>query len=125
MSDTTDYDFSNGFTQLATIIQHHQQPSFAAELQKGIAKLTLAELPLQKGLQQSSVALDDDLSVMLRTIKHEGCVIKAVAAISYNGMIAGCSCADDPTPLNLITEMCEVELLMDTITGMSLVTLLE
>ncbi|MCW9015161.1 MAG: hypothetical protein OQL06_15445, partial [Gammaproteobacteria bacterium] len=28
--------------------------------------------------------------------------------IFYSGIIAGCSCADDPTPTDEITEYCEV-----------------
>lgn len=68
------------------------------------------QLPLQQGLSASSYALDDKFSVMIMNASEEAGFIHAKAGIFYSGIIAGCSCADDPTPTNELNEYCEVQL---------------
>ena len=34
--------------------------------------------------------------------------IRVKAGLAYNGIIAGCSCSDDPTPIDETNEYCEV-----------------
>jgi hypothetical protein len=40
-------------------------------------------------------------------------------------VIAGCSCADDPTPTNELDEFCELQLDIDKLTAVATVTLLD
>lgn len=70
-------------------------------------------LPLQQGLSQSNHALTDDLAVILLHSHEEGNRLHIKAGIFYKGIIAGCSCADDPTPIDEITEYCEVVVHID------------
>jgi hypothetical protein len=43
--------------------------------------------------------------------------IQVHLGVLYAGIIAGCSCADDPSPLDTITEHCELVLDIDPGTG--------
>jgi len=46
------------------------------------------------------------------------------AGLLYAGIIAGCSCADDPTPIDEVTEYCVVRFDIDKATAETKVTLL-
>jgi len=51
-------------------------------------------------------------------------VIRVKAGIFYTGVIAGCSCADDPTPIDEQNEYCVVQFDIDRTTADATVTLL-
>jgi hypothetical protein len=61
---------------------------------------------------------------MIISAADEGNTIRARAGIFYTGIIAGCSCADDPTPVNEENEYCEVQLDIDKATAATTVILL-
>ena len=61
---------------------------------------------------------------MIISVADEGSIIRAMAGIFYTGIIAGCSCADDPTPVNEESEYCEVQLDIDKATAETTVVLL-
>jgi hypothetical protein len=46
------------------------------------------------------------------------------AGIFYTGVIAGCSCADDPTPVDELNEYCVVQFDIDRMTAETTVRLL-
>jgi len=101
-------------------------PDFNAILRQEIERLTADQLPLQQGLSTGSHALDNRLRAMIISASDEGNTIRARAGIFYSGIIAGCSCADDPTPVNEENEYCEVQLDIDKATaGMTVVLLAE
>jgi hypothetical protein len=50
-------------------------------------------------------------------------VIRVKAGIFYQGVLGGCSCADDPTPASEINEYCEVQLDIDKSTAATAVEL--
>jgi len=99
-------------------------PAFAAILKQEIEQAGAAPLPLQQGLSVSSVALGDKISVMINGISEDAGFIHARAGIFYSGIIAGCSCADDPTPVGENSEYCEVRFDIDKNTAETMVTLL-
>jgi len=82
------------------------------------------QLPLQQGLSSSSYALDDKLQVRIIGISEGADFIHAKLGIFYTGIIAGCNCADDPTPVEEQNEYCEVQLDIDKMTGETTVALL-
>jgi len=86
--------------------------------------MTGEQLPLQKGLTSSSHALDDKLKAVIISVVDEGQFIRAKAGICYTGIIAGCNCADDPSPVNEENEYCEVQLDIDKSTAGTTVILL-
>ncbi len=99
-------------------------PDFEDTLKQEIAQIGGEHLPLQQGLSTSSYAVDNKLDVMILNVSGEAGFIRAKAGIFYSGIIAGCSCADDPTPVNEHPEYCVVQLDIDKMTAVTTVTLL-
>jgi hypothetical protein len=99
-------------------------PDFENILKAEIAQLGAEQLPLQQGLSTSSYALDDKLNVRIIGVSEEASFIRAKVGIFYTGIIAGCSCADDPTPVEEQTEYCVVQLEINKTTAETTVALL-
>ena len=99
-------------------------PEFSGILKREIEQLTIEQLPLQQGLSSSSHALDDSLKAMIISVADEGGFIHAKAGIFYAGIIAGCSCADDPAPVTEQNEYCEVRVDIDKATADTTLVLL-
>ncbi len=97
---------------------------FADVLKKELEQLGANALPLQQGLSTSSYALDTPVTVMIRAISEEAGLIRVRAGIFYSGIIAGCSCADDPTPVSEQNEYCDVRVDIDRQTGEATIALL-
>lgn len=83
------------------------------------------ELPLQKCLASSSYALTERIEVMLIDSVMEANTLKVRAGIFFEGILGGCSCADDPTPVEEQHEYCEVLFEIDRNTGATSAVLLE
>ena len=99
-------------------------PDFEGALKREIEATGAGWLPLQQGLSSSSYALDDNISAMIIGVSDEPGCIRARVGIFYSGIIAGCSCADDPTPVEAQAEYCEVRLAIDKATAQTAVTAL-
>ena len=99
-------------------------PAFTNALKTEIEELDPGLLPLQQGLTKASYAVASNLRVMIISVSENDKIIRARVGIFYAGIIAGCSCADDPTPVEEQPEYCEVQLDMDKVTAESKVTLL-
>jgi hypothetical protein len=97
---------------------------FEDTLKSEIEQLSVAQLPLQQALSSSSYALDQPFQVMVNAVSDRGAVVGVKAGIFYAGTVAGCSCADDPTPAAVQPEYCELEFIIDKQTGAARVRLL-
>lgn len=91
-------------------------PAFAAVLKRELERQA-HELPLQRAVTATSIALDGAVSVMVIGAADEGAAIRARVGVFFSGIVAGCSCADDPTPVEPQNEYCELSLLIDKATG--------
>lgn len=109
---------------LAGSVRAWPGPEFAVILKTEIERLDPALLPLQQGLAQSSHVADDQPTAIVFDVQAEGSILSAKVGILYSGIVAGCSCADDPTTPDRITEYCELLFDIDRFTGMASVTLL-
>lgn len=97
--------------------------SFNDTLKAEVEALNASQLPLQTGLSQSSYVSDEPFRVMvIRATETEG-HIQVRLGVFYTGIIAGCNCADDPTPVDTQTEYCEVMLDIDRGSGEAAVAL--
>jgi hypothetical protein len=96
---------------------------FESTLKQELAQYA-AELPLQRGLAYSDHVADEPLTVLLISQSGTERSICVRVGLFYQGLLAGCSCADDPTPANTVNEYCEVELLIDRATADTTVSLL-
>lgn len=97
---------------------------FEGILKAEIEQMGAEQLPLQQGLSTSSYALDDKLNVRIIGVSGDTSFIRAKVGIFYKGMIPGCSCADDPTPVEEQNEYCVVQLDIDKTTAETTVVLL-
>ncbi len=109
--------------RLARTIAAWNTPDFERVLKDEIEALGVQHLPLQQGLSHSSVALDDNISSVILNIEHDDTSIHVRAGLFYEGMTAGCSCADDPTPLERQSEYCEVQFTIEKASATFLVNL--
>lgn len=74
-------------------------------------------MPLQQALRVGNQVLEDPRSVMILSVVEERDLIHARAGVMYHGIVAGCSCADDPTPVEAVNEYCEILVTIDKKTG--------
>lgn len=99
-------------------------PEFAEVLKQEVAQLGAGQLPLQQGLSSSNYVSEAPITVCINRVTEMDNTIRVTAGILYQGIISGCSCADDPTPINEINEYCEIQLDIDRATAVAAVTLL-
>lgn len=112
-------------SQLPKSLQAWNTPEFEDVLKREIEQLDAGTLPLQQGLSSSSHVTDRPFQVMILGVREEAGLIRAKAGIFYTGVIAGCSCADDPTPMDEQAEYCVLLFDIDRVTAETTVTLLE
>jgi hypothetical protein len=102
---------------LSQAAQSWGSAEFEAALKQEIKQLDKSLLPLQQGLTIGSYVSDDELDIVFIKATEEGTRIQAKLGICYCSTIAGCSCADDPTPVDVNSEYCEVVVEIDRETG--------
>jgi hypothetical protein len=99
-------------------------PEFKDVFRQEIAQMDAAGLPLQQGLTRSSHVTERPIQAMLLSAIEDAGLLRVKAGIFYTGIIAGCSCADDPTPIDEMNEYCVVRFDIDMKTAATTVTLL-
>lgn len=90
-----------------------------------VEQLDTDQLPLQQGLATTSHVMESPREVIIIRIADDEGFIKVKAGIFYSGIIAGCNCADDPTPVDAQNEYCEVRIEINKKTAETTVALLE
>lgn len=110
--------------QLFKSLNAWETPGFKDVLKTEIEQLDGTVLPLQQGLSIGNYTSGDNFSVMVLNVSEDSMLIHAKTGIFYTGMITGCSCADDPTPVNEHAEYCEVQFDINKNTAETTVTLL-
>jgi hypothetical protein len=98
-------------------------PAFETTLKEEITQLGVDALPLQQGMASGSTSLDSSLSAMILRVTETPGSLQVRTGIFYTSILSGCSCADDPTPVEESTEYCEVELDIDRESGETRVAL--
>ncbi len=96
---------------------------FDATLKAEIEALDPSLLPLQEALTQTSYSVSSRVGARIIHTAREGDALRVKAGIFHSGVIAGCSCADDPTPMDEVTEYCEMEFVIDMRDGRASATL--
>ena len=86
---------------------------FEAVLVGELTALGADGLLLHRGLTHGSYALDEGITVMVLGASEGDGRLLIKVAVHYLGVIAGCSCADDPTPPDTTTEYVELEVGID------------
>ena len=88
-------------------------PEFKTVLKEEIEQLDASVLPLQQGMSHSSYVSGDKFNVMILGVSEDADYLHVKTGIFYSGVIAGCNCADDPTPVDEQPEYCEIEFNID------------
>lgn len=111
--------------RLPRSLEAWETPGFEQVFKQETGQLDAAELPLQQGLSVSSHVTDRPFQTMVIRADADAGALHVKAGIFYTGVIAGCSCADDPTPIDEQTEYCVVRFDIDRTTAATTVTLLD
>ena len=93
---------------LNNILSSVNSPDFKQTIKDKISKLDKNLLPLQKALSLSSYVGSTPFSVVILNTKNDEDYLIIKAGIFYTGIIAGCSCSDDPSPTDEQNEYCEL-----------------
>jgi len=99
-------------------------PEFKSVLKQEIEALGVSQLPLVQGMTAGSVPLEGSVEAMILNMSETADAIQVRADLFFRSIIAGCACADDPTPENENNEYCEVELVINKSTAETAATLL-
>ena len=110
--------------QLTKSLAAWDTPEFVTVLKMEIEQMSVKQLPLQQGLSNSSYALDTHLNVIINNVSDDENMIYVKASVFYTGVIHGCNCADDPTPVDELPEHCDVQLDINKLTAETNITLL-
>jgi hypothetical protein len=108
--------------ELHRSLRAYGSSDFAATLQRELAQVGLDALGLQQALRAGSIALGDDLGVMILRVDASPGHLDLHLGLFFTSIVAGCACADDPTPVDRNTEYCEVDLRIDRATGRGRIT---
>ena len=111
--------------RLSSALQAWGTPAFNEALKREIEQGDRTWLPLQQGLSSGSHVVDDHLSAMVIATSETADTIRAKVGIFYASILAGCSCADDPTPVDELSEYCELMFDIEKVGAEATVTLAE
>ncbi|MBA1446852.1 MAG: hypothetical protein M3H12_00580 [Chromatiales bacterium] len=111
--------------KLTRSINSWNTPEFRDVLKDEIEQLDAEQLPLQQGLANSSYVGETPFRLMIIGVSDDSTAVRVHAGIFYAGIIAGCNCSDDPTPVDEQPEYCEVEVVIDKTTSEAKVTLVQ
>ena len=98
--------------------------AFQGVIKKEIEALPHEALPLQKALAQSSYVSETPFLVSVMSVADNDTHISVKLGVFYTGIIAGCNCSDDPSPVDEINEYCELQLEINKSNGETQVMLL-
>ena len=99
-------------------------PAFNDVMKLEVEHLDAQLLPLQQGLTRGGSVADSKFNAMILGVSEESDIVRAKAGIFYTSVIAGCNCADDPTPVDEQAEYCEVQFTINKQTAETTVSLL-
>lgn len=111
-------------TDFDSVIDAWGTDRFETEIKHALTQMAPEALPLQQGLRATSYALDAPIETTILKTERRGDKIRVKAGVFYTGIVTGCSCADDPTPIEPQNEYCEILLELDVVTLASRISLL-
>lgn len=90
-----------------------------------ISNIDPALLPLQQGLSLSSYVSKTPFTIVILNSLDKTLSLNIKAGVFYTGIIAGCSCSDDPSPVDEQNEYCELQFIINKKTYETKVHLLD
>jgi hypothetical protein len=101
------------------------QDNFKSILKNEMQEIDPDLLPLQQGLSLSSYVGKSPFTAVILNVSENDVAVQVKTGIFYTGIIAGCSCSDDPTPVDEQNEYCEMLFEINKSTAETCVKLLE
>lgn len=99
---------------------------FAAVLKHELETLPPGALPLHGGLAQSTYVLENrGIGAMVIDAHADARRVRAKVGIFFSGILGGCACADDPTPVNESSEYCVLQIDIDRASAQATATLID
>lgn len=111
--------------QLAQSLQAWPGPGFERVFKAELLAVAGHRLPLQQGLRHGSHALEEGVELSLLGASEGEEALRIQLGVHYRSLIAGCSCADDPTPQDTLAEYCTLQVEIDKQTAVASIRLLE
>lgn len=110
--------------QLDKSLRAYGTENFREIFKQEMLQLDTTLLPLQQGLSIGNYVSNTPITLAIHSVIELESCIRVKAGIFYQGIIGGCSCTDDPTPVSDINEYCEVQLDIDRASAITTVKLL-
>lgn len=98
--------------------------NFKAVLKRELEGLDPGALPLQQAVTVTSYALDEPITAVVLETAAQPDRLRAKVGVFFSGLVPGCSCADDPTPVEPQNEYCELRVEIDRDTAAAVFTVL-
>lgn len=98
-------------------------PQLASTFIEEVQALPAGSLPLEAAMAQGNMVSGEPLQVMVNGIDADDHWLRIRAGIFFSSVIAGCSCADDPTPIDTLNEYAELDFRISLVDGETSVTL--
>lgn len=92
-------------------------PEFERVFKQELSQIGNHVLPLRQALSVGSHVTETLPTVMVISAVETTTTIRIHAGIFFTSIIAGCSCADDPTPMSEYPEHCELEVDIDRLSA--------
>ncbi len=99
--------------RMSKSISRWGQPDFTATFIAEASALPAHQLPLQRAMSVGNMVTDDAPQIMVNASYERDDRIVVRTGVFFSSIIAGCSCADDPTPVDINSEYCELEFTID------------
>lgn len=103
--------------RLEAALRAWRSPDFRTVLKQEVERLGSRLLPLQQAVSTTSVALDGPVTVIVQDSAEAERYVWVRIGVFFEGIVTGCSCADDPTPIEPQNEYAEFELRIDKATA--------
>jgi hypothetical protein len=101
----------------SSVVKAWGSPDFQARFKAAVEQLSHGQLPLQQALAHTSSVSDEPFTAVVISCDADDDILYINAAIFFSGIVAGCSCADDPTPLEPQLENCLLQFDIDRQSG--------
>jgi len=108
--------------KLANSLDAWNSTAFDQVLKDEIEGLEIHLLPLHQSMVHGSHLAGDDFTVTILTCAESDHCIRVKLGVFFRSVIAGCSCADDPTPVDESAEYGELWCEIDKRTAKAVVT---
>lgn len=96
-------------------------PEFRQSFITEVSGLSLEQIPLQQAMRVGNMASKHNLDIMINKQNEDSEFIYIHTGIFFSSLISGCSCADDPTPVDYNTEYGEMLFRIDKKCGDTLI----